>query len=152
VYPKKCCFTQRRIKLSRIRGSHGGEYEDRWRCPDDGGSKDLWNVGKLLPDYTVLQPRRQQSRIKFFGNVLALVHNTTCLSFLYILRLSGILDTTKTNSMQQSPFREAESHSAGQEFFTFCWTRRLLPCSQRTATRPCAEPNEYSPYPHSLVL
>jgi hypothetical protein len=27
--------------------------------PDDGGSKDLWNVGKLLPDYTVLQPRRQ---------------------------------------------------------------------------------------------
>jgi hypothetical protein len=28
--------------------------------PDDGGSKDLWNVGKLLPDYTVLQPRRQQ--------------------------------------------------------------------------------------------
>jgi hypothetical protein len=24
--------------------------------PDDGGSKDLWNVGKLLPDYMVLQP------------------------------------------------------------------------------------------------
>jgi hypothetical protein len=29
--------------------------------PDNGGSKDLWNVGKLLPDYTALQPRRQQS-------------------------------------------------------------------------------------------
>jgi hypothetical protein len=29
--------------------------------PDDGGSKDFWNVGKLLPDYTALQPRRQQS-------------------------------------------------------------------------------------------
>jgi hypothetical protein len=28
-------------------------------CPDDGGSKDLRNVGKLLPDYTALQPRRQ---------------------------------------------------------------------------------------------
>jgi hypothetical protein len=27
----------------------------------DGGSKDLWNVGKLLPDYTALQPRRQPS-------------------------------------------------------------------------------------------
>jgi hypothetical protein len=27
--------------------------------PDDGGSKDLWNDGKLLPDYMVLQPRRQ---------------------------------------------------------------------------------------------
>jgi hypothetical protein len=29
--------------------------------PDDGGSKDLWDVGKLLPDYTALQPRRQPS-------------------------------------------------------------------------------------------
>jgi hypothetical protein len=29
--------------------------------PDDGGSKDLWNVGKLLPDYTALQPRRRPS-------------------------------------------------------------------------------------------
>jgi hypothetical protein len=29
--------------------------------PDDGGSKYLWNVGKLLPDYTPLQPRRQPS-------------------------------------------------------------------------------------------
>jgi hypothetical protein len=29
--------------------------------PDDGGSKDLWNVGKFLPDYTVLQTRRQPS-------------------------------------------------------------------------------------------
>jgi hypothetical protein len=29
--------------------------------PGDGGSKDLWNVGKLLPDYTALQPRRQPS-------------------------------------------------------------------------------------------
>jgi hypothetical protein len=29
--------------------------------PDDGGSKDLWNVGKRLPDYTALQPRRQPS-------------------------------------------------------------------------------------------
>jgi hypothetical protein len=54
-----------KIWLSRIWGSHGGEYEDccLLGCdrPEDGGSKDLWNVGKLLPDYTVLQPRRQQS-------------------------------------------------------------------------------------------
>jgi hypothetical protein len=34
---------------------------DESHRPDDGGSKDLWNVGKLLPDYTVLQPRRQPS-------------------------------------------------------------------------------------------
>jgi hypothetical protein len=30
---------------------------------DDGGSKDLWNVGKFLPDYTVLQSRRQPSSV-----------------------------------------------------------------------------------------
>jgi hypothetical protein len=29
--------------------------------PDDGGSKQLRNVGKLLPDYTAQQPRRQPS-------------------------------------------------------------------------------------------
>jgi hypothetical protein len=29
--------------------------------PDDGGSKHLSNVGKLLPDYTAQQPRRQSS-------------------------------------------------------------------------------------------
>jgi hypothetical protein len=34
--------------------------------PDDGGSKDLWNVGKLLPDYTALQPRRQPSSYMVF--------------------------------------------------------------------------------------
>jgi hypothetical protein len=29
--------------------------------PNVGGSKHLWNVGKILPDYTALQFRRQQS-------------------------------------------------------------------------------------------
>jgi hypothetical protein len=29
--------------------------------PRDGGNKDLWDVGKLLPDYMALQPRRQPS-------------------------------------------------------------------------------------------
>jgi hypothetical protein len=33
--------------------------------PDDVGSKHLWNVGKLLPDYTEQQPRRQPS----LGNI-----------------------------------------------------------------------------------
>jgi hypothetical protein len=28
---------------------------------DDGGSRDLWNVGKLIPDYMALQSRRQPS-------------------------------------------------------------------------------------------
>jgi hypothetical protein len=42
----------------RFRGScclhHQGDDD-----PDDGGSKYLWNVGKLLPDYMALQPRRR---------------------------------------------------------------------------------------------
>jgi hypothetical protein len=29
--------------------------------PDNGGSKVFWNAGKLTPDYTALQPRRQPS-------------------------------------------------------------------------------------------
>jgi hypothetical protein len=31
--------------------------------PDDGDSKDLLNVGKLLPDYIAQQPRRQPSSV-----------------------------------------------------------------------------------------
>jgi hypothetical protein len=34
---------------------HQGNYS-----PDDGGSKHLWNVSKLLPDYMVQQPGRQR--------------------------------------------------------------------------------------------
>jgi hypothetical protein len=30
-------------------------------CPDDVGSTDLWNDGKLIPVYMVLQPRRRPS-------------------------------------------------------------------------------------------
>lgn len=33
----------------------------RGNHPDDGGGKDFWNIGNLLPDYTMLQPRRQAS-------------------------------------------------------------------------------------------
>jgi hypothetical protein len=38
--------------------------------PDDGGSKDLWNIGKLLPDYTALQPWRQPSSGFFFSSYM----------------------------------------------------------------------------------
>jgi hypothetical protein len=43
--------------------------------PDDGGSKDLWNVGKLLPDYTVLQPRRQQSELNYIFGLNIYINN-----------------------------------------------------------------------------
>jgi hypothetical protein len=34
--------------------------------PSDGGSKHLWNIGKLLPDYTVQYPRRHSSALNLF--------------------------------------------------------------------------------------
>jgi hypothetical protein len=46
--------------LCRIWGSHGGEHEVAVFCH-------LCNVGKLLPDYTALQPRRQPSSYIFRG-------------------------------------------------------------------------------------
>jgi hypothetical protein len=33
----------------------------RTRGPDDGGNKNLWNVGKLVPDYKARQPSRRPS-------------------------------------------------------------------------------------------
>jgi hypothetical protein len=36
--------------------------------PDDGGSTDPWNIGKLTPVYTALQPRRQPSSIIIHNN------------------------------------------------------------------------------------
>jgi hypothetical protein len=63
------------------------QYEDgclllSTHCPDDGGNKYLWNYGKLLPDYMVLQPRRQPSSYSppWESQIL---HNTIyCLHFL----------------------------------------------------------------------
>jgi hypothetical protein len=44
----------------RFRGPCCLHHQSNHR-PDDGGSKDLWKDGKLLPDHTALQPRRQPS-------------------------------------------------------------------------------------------
>jgi hypothetical protein len=62
--------------LWEIWGSHGGEEDDR---PDDGGSKHLWNVGKLTPDHTAQQPRRQLSYIRSCENYKSHVE-TVCFS------------------------------------------------------------------------
>jgi hypothetical protein len=40
----------KRKYTGEISGSQGGEYE--YDHPDDKGSRHLWNVGKLVPDYT----------------------------------------------------------------------------------------------------
>jgi hypothetical protein len=77
------------LHISEIWGSHGGEYEDGCllvdECPDDGGSKHLWNVGKLLPDYTAQQPRRQPSsrytEARTSTNTSVWRFSYTCLTF-----------------------------------------------------------------------
>jgi hypothetical protein len=58
----------------QVSGSRGVEYEDGCLLGlptfllDDGAKKHLWNVGKLLPDYTAQQPRRQpSSNVVHFG-------------------------------------------------------------------------------------
>jgi hypothetical protein len=46
----------------RFGGPHCFRYQgDDNQDPDDGGSDNLWNVGKLIPVNTALQPRRQPS-------------------------------------------------------------------------------------------
>jgi hypothetical protein len=52
-----------RTTLNQNEGGLCADPHPKYEPADDGGSKDLWNVGKLLPDYTVLQPRRQQSSV-----------------------------------------------------------------------------------------
>jgi hypothetical protein len=51
----------------KISGSHGGEYEDD--RPDDGGSKHLWNVGKLTRLYGAIF---QQTVIFDFSTIWSL--------------------------------------------------------------------------------
>jgi hypothetical protein len=66
---KWCCknytFIKLRLYISQVRPAVSILFLCQWHFsriwghrPDDGGSKVLWNVGKFLPDYTVLQPRR----------------------------------------------------------------------------------------------
>jgi hypothetical protein len=45
--------------------------------PDDGGSTDLCNVGKLIPAYTALQPRIQPSPVV---NIVKLENAAACVS------------------------------------------------------------------------
>jgi hypothetical protein len=67
----------------RFRGTCCVRYQGD--CPDDGGSKYLWNIGKLLPDYTMLQPRRQpSSTLSLFTMFVWSLINYTC-------RLIGLL-------------------------------------------------------------
>jgi hypothetical protein len=70
---------------------HQGDDDHR---PDDGGSKDLWNVGTLLQDYTVRQPRRQPSS----GIFLFVTTNTLTLESTLSTAQLLLLVTTRTTA------------------------------------------------------
>jgi hypothetical protein len=46
-----------------FRGLKPGPGAQPTRCPDDAGSKIIWDVHKLLPDYTAQQPKRQPNSL-----------------------------------------------------------------------------------------
>jgi hypothetical protein len=82
--------------------------------PDDGGSTDLWNVGKLIPVYTALQPWRQPSPRKMaFPRVASLPTGAEMKSSVTNDRLSNLQLTRQTLrcNVQQPP-----SHVGSLEF------------------------------------
>jgi hypothetical protein len=118
-------YSAQNITLTKreIPGSHGGEceyvfwvvapcslVEVCWRfwgacClhhqgdeirPEDGGSKNPWNVGKLLLDYTAQQPRRQPSSYIyksciFFEDLLSCIISGPYSKWCYIATTSQVL-------------------------------------------------------------
>jgi hypothetical protein len=54
-------------RVSRLvvtEGRRPGTWPDMTHRPNNGGSTDLWNVGKLTPVHKALQPRRQVPTLK----------------------------------------------------------------------------------------
>jgi hypothetical protein len=86
--------------------------------PDDGGSKDLWNFGKLLPDYTALQPRRQPSSYSPPSEPQILSSSIVLESFAKLMK----------------------------KFPLFCEPVGPFPFSQRLATGSYPEPYKFSPH------
>jgi hypothetical protein len=101
-----------RHKLGEISGSHSDKYENgcllryctmqpgrnwltfqRFLLPSPselppwcGGSKNLWNIGKLLPDYMAQHPRRQSSSYSLLWEP-EILPNCMLLCYLFLLIL-----------------------------------------------------------------
>jgi hypothetical protein len=70
---------------------------------DDGGSKDLWNVGILLPDYTALQPRRSHLRTHRRENLKSYFPRLTSSPNTFPTNV-GFLNKFKDSARLWSPF------------------------------------------------
>jgi hypothetical protein len=75
--------------------------------PDDAGSKHLWNVRKLLPDYMVQNPRRQPSS---YSPPWKPEISPSTNVFLEMSFESHLIH----NSVKKSAFSKDDSHSASQ--------------------------------------
>jgi hypothetical protein len=53
--------SRQRVSWTRVEDNGRARAREPIREPDDGGGRYLWNVGKLIPVYRALQPRRQPS-------------------------------------------------------------------------------------------
>jgi hypothetical protein len=111
----------------------------------DGGSKDLWNVGKLLPDYTALQPRRQPS--SYSPPWEPQNHPWVCFSYMAcVTKLLTIINVIK----YWSAAWETDSRTAGKDIPFLLRTRKLINLFTRACSYP--EPYESSSQTHILFL
>jgi hypothetical protein len=88
--PCLVCADKLTCNTRQILGSHCCEYEDNHllHTNDSGGSRDLRNVGKFLPDYAAQHPRRY---FLTFVLKMAIVWVVALCSVIEINRLSEAL-------------------------------------------------------------
>jgi hypothetical protein len=94
---------------------------------DDGGSKDLWNVGKFLPDYTAQQPRRQPSSNY---NVVITYFNFFFSRIRFHVLFRFIIKCETMNSLQDSRYYRLDGRSAVRKTSSTCINVYIYPCSQ----------------------
>jgi hypothetical protein len=85
----------------------------RHHRPDDGGSKHLWNVGKVLPDYTAQHSKRQPSSVSSIVDK----HNKQLPDDGRSLLLWNLPDYTAKHSRRHLYTRRSENLKSHETFF-----------------------------------
>jgi hypothetical protein len=79
--------------------------------PDDGGIKHLWNVGKLLLDYTAQHPRRQSS-----SKCALLMGECFCMKLFYAVTSPHVLDQRFSNCGTGTPWGTRDAFQGYHKF------------------------------------
>jgi hypothetical protein len=102
--------------------------------PDDGGKRHLWNVGKLLPDYTTQQPRRQylhsrlRENLKF--HIVFIAYDTRRRFMPHFVRILGtVMKSSLSFQYVTKSLHTSEQHAN--------WVRQQLASSSRTPSTWC---------------